>query len=316
MYLNYESDINTLLIDGLKRTFNVNYTPHLHTYLLSRFILCERIKDKILTEELKSQYMRYLLRVLGIVGTSYKDEPLSFYRHEDNSMLHILDDWSFRMDLENGKTIEDVFLKAQTSVKECVKVGVRMTKKYRQHSEYNNLLREKIYDALNEMFKVSQNIPIPIEGFQYDENYVPEEFYLTKRNKLVLNEMSQDIKVTERKLEDYLYRNLEVLENGLSPISRQVILPHGVVDILAAGVEGEIVIIELKVEDDKDLLWQERYYKEEIEKRYPNKKVRFMVVSDDFKESTIRYLDTNDIYTFTPKVCNGEIHELEIRRAI
>lgn len=119
--------------------------------------------------------------------------------------------------------------------------------------------------------------------------------------------------IKEEDVEKYLMNHLDLLEEGLTLLGRQFILPEGRIDLLAKDVYGKICVIELKIEEDKDLLWQSLYYKEEMERRYGKDNVRIIAVSPDYSKSLEKYLreiSDAELFTYMPSVINGEITNL------
>lgn len=310
--MNYESEINEKLLHSLQKTFSISNNELLHEYLMSRFLI--HFDFKIWSKDLEADYMTYLLHILGIREFRYKEELLSMNPYKDNSLTAILNDWFFRIDIEYGKTPDAILVCAKENVKGCLAVARKQMKKYRNHSEYPLILKESHLNELNKMFKIRQYMPEQIDGFNFMTGYLPEELMLAYRNGLVLNEPTENVEISEKELEDYLYRRLHEVEEGLKPISRQVGLKAGVVDILAKDKNENLVIIELKVEDDKDLVWQQKYYTDEIRKQYPNDNIRFLVIAPVFHEPTIRYLKNAEFYIYSAITQSSKLKFLRISK--
>ena len=92
----------------------------------------------------------------------------------------------------------------------------------------------------------------------------------------------------EHDLEDYLARNLGVLEEGLRLIGRQKVLSIGRVDLLAEDPHGDLVIIELKSgEANEGSLTQLLAYISCLLEKEENRKVRGILVAADFNDKVV-----------------------------
>ena len=130
--------------------------------------------------------------------------------------------------------------------------------------------------------------------FSVDGNYTsindlsPEEDLIQDVEE---NEIETPIETTftlERDLEEFLYRNLEQLEEGLKPhpegISRQYSIDVGRMDILAIDKNEDLVVIELKAgrapeQVVSQILGYMAWVRENIAE---NKKVRGIIVANSF----------------------------------
>lgn len=83
---------------------------------------------------------------------------------------------------------------------------------------------------------------------------------------------------------------MKKIEEGLKYIGRQVPVEGGRIDILARDRNGILTIIELKVEEDKDLIWQCLYYPEAIKEKYKVAKVRMITLCPECKHNIMKVL--------------------------
>ncbi|MGH0830071.1 endonuclease NucS domain-containing protein [Bacillus pretiosus] len=75
------------------------------------------------------------------------------------------------------------------------------------------------------------------------------------------------LKGNEELLENYLVDHIELIEEGMQFVDRQVKVEHGVIDILATDKNDTQCIIELKTTDPgKNIVWQTAYYPSCFEK--------------------------------------------------
>jgi len=131
----------------------------------------------------------------------------------------------------------------------------------------------------------------------------------------------------ELKLEDMVKDNLERLEEGLVFIDNQVSTRRGPLDILALGSDNELVVIELKIQQDDGMLMQALDYYDWVNEnvdtvkrmysaRHPNlnidpkQAVRLLLVAPSYSETLIRrarYLSISvALYTYICIEANGK----------
>jgi len=74
-----------------------------------------------------------------------------------------------------------------------------------------------------------------------------------------MGEKLEEVKIldiSERELESFVKLSLSNIETGLTLIDTQVNTYRGPLDVLAADNEGCLVVIELKVKENDDMLFQ------------------------------------------------------------
>lgn len=135
-----------------------------------------------------------------------------------------------------------------------------------------------------------------------------------------MGEKLEEVKIldiSERELESFVKLSLSNIETGLTLIDTQVNTYRGPLDVLAADNEGCLVVIELKVKENDDMLFQAVDYSDwvqenidSVSRMYRNihskveanykKPPRIMLVAPSFSSSLKRrakYLDINiDLY--------------------
>ena len=96
---------------------------------------------------------------------------------------------------------------------------------------------------------------------------------------------------------------------------------EGRVDIVAKDKDGNLVVIELKTENDKRLIWQCMYYPDEVKKGLgayeKDKGVRMITVAPEYPEHIGRPLEKLgyvESYTYTIKAFNGVIEEMNVKK--
>jgi len=85
--------------------------------------------------------------------------------------------------------------------------------------------------------------------------------------------------VSEYQIEEILYVNPEMIEDGLTIIGRQHQTANGIVDLLAKDKEGNLVIIEVKVNAEHDAVSQIAKYLICFKKDAPDTKIRSILVA-------------------------------------
>ena len=104
---------------------------------------------------------------------------------------------------------------------------------------------------------------------------------------------------SEKELHGIIENNLESLEKGLSLLEREKGLPNGIPDFLCVDSGKRIVIIEVKLHQDENILFQAlRYYNDVDKNRYvlasvfrenkidPSQHPRVILIAEDFSNDT------------------------------
>lgn len=267
MKINYEDEIEQVIFDTFKYIYGIEDRDVLYRYLKLRHrCIVSMGKDN---QEL-NMLSKFLLDDLYITKLKYKEEDIYLFSGYDNSIKNIVDSLDFRSQLfkvtdENNKQYEfnDYIDETWNKINnQAIKKSKHYLKDkfYKYHVMYHRLT------LLNKLFGVTSIKEVPtIIGFVQDltHNLSMEEQCL--RYIHASNFETNNIKsISEEDLENYLYKNLHLIEEGLVPIKRQLEVEEGRIDILAKDKDGKYVIIELKIANDKHLLWQVIYYPEAI----------------------------------------------------
>lgn len=230
-------------------------------------------------------------------------EELSLYLDEQNKVYIGKDSFetSFYLGTAFANVMDNLFFRAscfdadlaftvENRLKQALTIGRKKSISYRKTPIYEDMVS---YYSLLELNAIYGAIPQPVRECSF---LIKEEGYFAllkeealERNISSFKRMEQyQIKQLEKDVEEYLFKNLHLIEEGLRPIKRQVLLPEGRMDILARDKNGRDVIIELKTEDDTDIVWQREYYVSEWEKHHYTP--RFIVVATNLKKSVIESL--------------------------
>ena len=121
--------------------------------------------------------------------------------------------------------------------------------------------------------------------------------------------------IKEKDLETYLINHLDLIEDGLTFQTRQYHLDEGIIDILAKDKDDNIVIIELKIEDDKKIIWQSMYYPKQIKKKF-NSKVRMITIMPFYPKYLLDILNDLNIekFSYNIKISNNKIVDLTLKK--
>lgn len=197
-----------------------------------------------------------------------------------------------------------------------LKISTKEIPVKKNHEMYKSYFMLRALNVLNKAFEVEVTGEVG-RRFKHEPMAL---FRLTKEEELMRTietfEHTLHIRtdVSEEELEQYLMRNLHVLQPDLKMIGNQVVLPEGRMDILAREAGGRDVIIEVKVEKDTDIIWQRMYYELEWKKR--GNDPRMMIVSSVPLSESIRELlariGETEVFEVTPLVKKRQISELRI----
>jgi RecB family endonuclease NucS len=114
-----------------------------------------------------------------------------------------------------------------------------------------------------------------------------------------------------------LCKNIETIEKGIIFMQRQVEVPGGIVDIIAMDKNNNVCVIEIKIKEDKNLVWQAMHYPEEIKKQWRNRNVRMITIAPDYSEhmlKALRNIDNVEIMEYDIMVSMDKITELNIHK--
>lgn len=307
-------DLASIITDELYKLYGIKNESELYEYL---YVRCSVNigKKKVDDREL----MEFVFDELNITVytdngnyVKYKSETHNVYEVTSEFLENLRFRASLHGDLEIEKKIDDVYKKGYYKA-----AKYRKLRDYKDYIKYNRLL------VLNEMFGVTSSHPSEIKGFVNDVNHNPfkrslEEILETtlSANRFLGSQTTAHI--TEEQLEDYLIDNIELIEEGMRYIRRQVEVPGGIVDIVAMDKDNNICVIEIKIKEDKSIIWQAMHYPKEIQKNWINKKVRMITLAPDYSEHILKALKSIgdvEIKGYNIKVSSNKIKKLNIYNA-
>lgn len=337
--INYEDEIGYKIIEHLKYRFNIEDERILYRYFYLRFLSYDienRTKwfkrNSVIEMEKKRLFIDFLISELSLC---YIDGKLYYEQVEvqkivgtSNCLANIVDDWEFQSSLypiKDSQGIEYGFEKfIESQWKSICQSAKNKAKKYKKDRFYSHYLKYYCLMALNELYGVNKDdikAPLTIDGFAYSE--LNENHYITLEHEceryIHVSRLSSDNveMITEKDLEDFLVKRLEIIEHGLRYVDRQVILENGRLDILAKDINGEYVIIELKVVEDKDLLWQVVVYPTQFKAKYNINNVRIITLCPNYPEHMKMALSQNgsvEMIEFKPIIDSGKLIDIRTKK--
>lgn len=314
-------DLYPIIIEGLKEIYSFDNsfsTLELYRYLNIR---CSIIKSnkKISDVEL----IDFILSELNVTsfGMGINDAKFEHVIYKGEVYLNyewaseFLENMRFRVSLEGSlcyKEIQDeLFIK-----------GYRKARKYKDLKAYNKYIKYFRLIELNELYSASPISATGLDGFGTSVNHNPfkrteEEVLNSEIESSRLLDSNTTTYITEEDLEDYFYSNIEVIEDGLKVVDRQVEIDGGVIDILAIDSKNNICIIELKINQDKSIIWQSIHYPSEIKKKYKERTVRMLTIVPKYSSYIFKALQevgNIETYTYNINVSKGAITNLDVSR--
>lgn len=327
--IHYESEIEDILLSQSKNQYGIKNETELIHYLFRRYWIVnldETRLPRIKKEEFPLSFMRFWLSDLAIPCKNnqfiYKNITFSSnaiigspLRNIFENLLHQLSTHQILYHRNYNHTQE--YEIARKEVNQWLKEGKRKNMKYAKHKEiYPFYLKQFLLEKLNKMFQAKPQLPSKIEGFVYSEEVIQlsEEEICNRYLQAFQNEVKDGELLPESELEQYVIKHLEKVESGLRLIKSQYVLPNGRIDILAKDSKGNYVVIELKVEKDTDILYQQWYYCKEVKKQFYTNNVRFIAILPQFYPDIIESLLESDtpttILQFHPIIQRGKLKKV------
>lgn len=263
-----------------------------------------------------NDFLRFILSELNIQTFGDHSEYV-IYNEEEYTLISMssdfLDNLEFRASLEGNLDYKDL-------INNIYAKGYKKSIKYKELNEYKSIIKLNRLQELNSELEITPSSSMGVEGFKTDEHHNPfkrtlEEILEAKIQAERFIGTNNTTYISEKILEDYVVSNLSLFEEDLVCIGRQVEVDGGIIDLLAKDKNGTITIIELKIDEDRTIVWQSIHYPEEMKRRYGVDHVRMLTLAPSYSGAllkTLRSLKNVEIYNYEIDVTAGEIKSLKI----
>lgn len=321
--LNYESELSDLFLEKLSCLYGVDRNNVYHYFHL-RFLI-QHYDGKIDKIEKNRKMVDFLIKELNLPMDDnefcYKDENIKKGFGLENSLENIIIDWEFGSSLKSVTTSTGVSIPYEEYIeKECKKVirhGTNRAKPYKLNPRYFSYLKWNSLDLLNKRYLANPVSSILIEGVYYPSHHndfirTLEEVYYADIHSVEMR-TTNTVSITEDDLETYLVKHLDLIEEGLKYVDRQYTLREGRIDILAKDKNNDYVILELKVQEDKEIIWQSLYYPMQFKKENKVNKVRMITVAPKYPNHILfplQQIKGVEIIQFKPFIELGKIKSM------
>ncbi|WCK56950.1 endonuclease NucS (plasmid) [Aneurinibacillus sp. Ricciae_BoGa-3] len=326
--MNYESELSELFFKKLQRVYGIEQEKVLFHYFYLRFLI-EHLDRKLNKGNWNRYLVDFLLQELHIPyseeGIEYKGETVSKRHGVDGSIENILEDWQFQASRKPVSSSKGTMLSFEMFIqKERNKLMTHAKNKsepYKSSSFYFSYVKWNALQLLNKRYEANVIAPDKIEGVTYPTSYhffvrtLEERYYADIHAEKFVTSNTETI--TESELEKYLIKHLDVIEEGLTYVGRQYTIQNGRIDILARDKEKQYVIIELKVTEDKELLWQSIYYPIQFKTEHQVDNVRMITVAPMYPLHILLPLQKIggvEMIEFSPRIELGKIKSLSVKK--
>lgn len=236
------------------------------------------------------------------------------YYGSDSSLESIIDNWKFRVldklliNINNEK--KSIYEILVDKYKHYLRYAKKKLKGYSKNTNYTNALKYIMFLELYKDFNIYEiNEPRLIQGFKYNEDFY-NKLSLDLKYKDSFNNISLLKNDNEKLLEDFIYFNYHKvtnrkLFNEIEITNRQVKVKNGIIDLLGKDLNGNIVIIELKVVSRPiDLIYQYKAYTKSIKESYKTDKVRFIAITPKLSKDIFNEILSEEIELWNYKKNN------------
>lgn len=329
----FQEDVSNALMER----FQINDDRTLLLYLLLRSATEDVKKGKVKNKSLSDWSTRLIHSVRKELSIEqdygmYDNREVSLAPYSSH-LRSLLDEWTTSVAMTGQHVWQSYCSEKNSSLTlltfltnkfdELLKSAKDHAKKLTKQAYYEHYLKHFYLIELNKCFEVEEVNDVLISNFEYEEmdsvNLEPslEIYYKRYMDAFYFNHQEYRV-VSEKSVEDYLEKHLNELEEGLRMFSRQLVLPNGRIDLLAKDSNGHLVVVEIKVKEDTDLVWQRQYYLEEIKNLYKTEHVRFFaVMPEEYPHITeqMKTFEDTELFTFTLAVSNKEISNITFKKS-
>lgn len=279
--VNYESEVESLLKEHLTNYYGIE--ENWFEFLLCKYII--HYNKKVQKPD-NYELIRFIFSELKISydfnSVSYKQSIIPFYEQLNQSIGNIIVNYylSENFCFDN---IKNYISKGKAYARKNIIVP-------KTHTYYKIYKKAFLMQYIESVYDVSYKRIKQINGFEYDLSFESRsiddmyKWYLEDYDK-----EKQPYLLTESLLENYLFKNLSVLNEDLKPVDKQTIIGEnedGRLDIWARDSKSNNVLIECKIiSNPKDLLWQCVNYPSFFKETYNQDISKIIVVSPPMKDS-------------------------------
>lgn len=325
----YDLELAELILNELKMMYNIENSEDIYKYFLCRFVCSEILNYNNIKKELpnllhdfeyRKKIIDFVLNELDILTYldyfMYKNIKISKYNNCENSIIYSL--------IELEDLCIDLFYKDKffneinLLLKKIYNSAKRKSTSKKDSINYEYYLIYYSLNALNKEFKIDE---IKESNFYKHIEFIQSMPSIKIEDKCcryidsVDSEYNDALKIDEDILERYLYKNLNLIEEGLIPIKRQFLIRDGRLDILAKDKNGTYTIIELKVENDTDLIFQCIHYTTQFKIEKNVSKVRFITISPEYTYGILNSLkQIHKDYNVESYVCSIKAKGIKKRK--
>lgn len=315
-------DFYSTIFEELQSLYSLNKENPYSSNTLYKYLYIRCAVNKGEKKVTDRELANFILSELNISVFSNKDKTKSQYIVYNNTKVYVskwridfIDNLRFRAGLEGEMSlkpiIDDIFTK-----------GYRKAYKYKQLKEYKEYIKYYRLIALNEKFNAKPSYSAGVEGFKKHKNHNAYKRSMEEKLQSVLQSSKflgshTTSHINEEQLEDYIVGNIGIIEEGMNYLGRQIEIPGGIIDILGKDKNNNICVIELKISEDKSLVWQAIHYPKEIGKRYNTKKVRMITVAPSYSKyilEALKEIKAVEVLSYTLRVSEEKIQEINIQK--
>lgn len=296
MSIVYDLELAELILKELKAMYTIEDSEEVYKYFLCRFICSEipnynsikkELHNLLYNFEYRKKIIDYTINELDILTYedyfTYNNTQISKYKDCENSLTQTLIELeTLCIDLFDK---DNFYNEIALLIKKIYNSAKRKSVSKKDSVNYKYYLIYYSLKSLNKDFKINEteesNFYKYIEFIQSMPSVKIEDKCCRYIDSLD-TEYNDALKIDEDTLERYLYKNLDIIEDGLVPIKRQFLIRDGRLDILAKDKDGIYTIIELKVENDTDLIFQCIHYSTQFKIEKKVSKVRFITISPEY----------------------------------
>lgn len=308
-----EYDLFPIIINELSKLYAIEEnTNKLYKYVNMR---CSIKNNEKKVKE--NQLLEFILEELNI--SVFTDGVLNYIVYKDVKYYNyiwfrdFIENFKFRAEIEGNIEYKEILL-------DIHKKGYAKANKFRQLKEHKDYILKYRVEMLNKLFGATPTYSKGVKGFKKSNEHNPYKRSLEESLEVIINASeflgsNTTTHITEEQLEDYLVKNLYLIEEGMRFIDRQVDIQGGIIDILARDREENLCVIEVKIKEDKSLIWQSIHYPKEIKKKYKVKDLRMITVAPSYRKhilDTLKEIHNLEIMNYTINVSMGKIDNLKL----